>query len=62
MVLTWPSSTTCDAFRQLLRGVVDDFLDVGGDRAEIAALRGAVDLHHRRDVVLRIHRGRRHAR
>ena len=44
MVCTWPSSTTERALRQLLGAVVDDLLDVGGHRAEIAALRRRIDL------------------
>ena len=46
------------ALRHLLRGVRDRGPDVGGDRAEIAALRRRVDLHHRLDIVLRDHRAR----
>ena len=56
MVLTCPSMATVRGLRRVLGGFVDDLLHVGGDRAEIAALRGAVDLDHRLDVVLRIDR------
>ena len=48
--------------RRVLGGFVEDLLHVGGDGAEIAALRGAVNLDHRLDVVLRIDRRRRVAR
>ena len=49
------------SLRYVFCGGIDDFLNVGRDRAEIAALRGAVDLHHRHDIVLRINRGCRDA-
>ena len=56
MVCTWPSSTTDEPFGTSLAVSAIDGPDVGGDRAEIAALRRGVDLHHRLDVVLRDHR------
>ena len=46
-------------FRQVLGFGVDDLLHVCSDCAEIAPLRGAVDLHQRHDVVLRIDRRHR---
>ena len=43
------------AARHVLGGLGDQLLDVRGHRAEIAALRGCVDLHHRLNVILRHH-------
>ena len=55
MVCTWPRSATELPLGRSLARLVDDLADVGGDRAEIAALRRRVDLDHRLDVVLRHH-------
>ena len=42
-----------DLGRALRRELVDDTADVGGDGAEIPALHGGIDLHHRIEIVLR---------
>ena len=47
--------------RRLVRGVIDDLLHVGRDAAEIAPLRGGVNLNHRLDVVVGVDRRHRHA-
>ena len=55
MVLTWPSMSTWAVFGASLGGFVQNLLHVGRDGAEIASLRGAVNLDERLNVVLRIH-------
>ena len=55
MVCTWPSSTTDEPFGTSFAVSAITASDVGGDRAEVAALRRRVDLHHRLDVVVRDH-------
>lgn len=51
---TCPRTVICAA-RQLGADLVDGLLHLFGDGAQVAALHGGVDVHHRRDVVVRHH-------
>ena len=53
MVVTWPRSIDRRAARQVVRGVGEHLVDVGGDGAEVAALRRRIDVDHRAHVVMR---------